>query len=154
MNRMHVTLALPLCAMLAVAPAAVMAQGAMPAPVPRSDEGADGDVGEGFSLLEEGSKLILRGLIQEMQPHLDEMEEAMKGIEPALRELEPGLRAMLPMLRDLALMIDDLQNYDPPVKLPNGDILLRRRAPTETGPVPGQPVPGTPPSGTPGQIEL
>jgi hypothetical protein len=41
------------------------------------------------------------------------------------------LKEMEPALRDLGAMIGDLRNYHPPVKLPNGDIIIRRKTPAE-----------------------
>lgn len=63
------------------------------------------DMAEGLDLLSEGTRLLLRGLVDEM--------------EPALRELQ-GL-------------VDDLGAYHPPEMLPNGDIILRRKTPLEPG---------------------
>ena len=77
---------------------------------------------EGFSLMEEGMKLIMRGMMNEMQPALDEMGEALQEMEPHLKELGPKLQQLL-------ALIDDIKNYDAPVMLPNGDILIRRTAP-------------------------
>ena len=74
---------------------------------------AEGDRDHGLSLLGEGARLLFRGLMAEMEPALDEMAEQ--------------LQAMEPMLRSLAEMIGDIRNYEAPVKLPNGDILIRRR---------------------------
>ncbi|WP_323042646.1 AAA+ family ATPase [Gemmobacter sp.] len=74
---------------------------------------AGGDMDQGLSLLGEGARLLFRGLMAEMEPALDEMAEQ--------------LQAMEPMLRSLAEMIGDIRNYEAPVKLPNGDILIRRR---------------------------
>ncbi len=82
---------------------------------PQSEE-----VEEGFSLMEEGAKLLLKGLMSEMEPTLDEMGKALSEMEPALRDLQPK------MLELLAL-VDDLTNYDPPERLENGDILIRRK---------------------------
>ena len=77
---------------------------------------------EGFSLMEEGMKLIMRGMMTEMQPALDEMGKALEEVEPHLKELGPKLQQLL-------ALIDDIKNYDAPVMLPNGDILIRRNAP-------------------------
>lgn len=77
---------------------------------------------EGFSLIEEGAKLVLRGLMTEMEPALDEMGKALSEMEPALQELGPKLQQLL-------ALIDDFKNYDAPVMLPNGDIIIRRNAP-------------------------
>lgn len=78
---------------------------------------ADPEVEQGFSLMEEGAKLLLRGLASRMEPALKDMGEAVAGMEPKLREV-------------LAL-IDDLRNYHAPEKLENGDILIRRKTPAE-----------------------
>lgn len=102
-------LALALC--LVAAP--VFAQDASPEPK------AEGD---GFSLMEEGAKLVLRGLMSEMEPALDEMGKALSEMEPALQELGPKLK-------ELIAIVDDFRNYEAPVKLPNGDILIRRKPP-------------------------
>jgi hypothetical protein len=83
--------------------------------VPRAEE-------DGFSLMEEGMKLVMRGMMAEMEPALDEMERALGEIEPKWQELGPKFR-------ELIAMIDDFRNYEAPVMLPNGDILIRRTAP-------------------------
>ncbi len=58
---------------------------------------------EGLSLLQEGTRMMLRGL---------------------MAELEPGLR-------ELQDRIGDLSAYHPPEILPNGDILIRRKEPLD-----------------------
>lgn len=82
--------------------------------------------GDGFSLMEEGMKLVMRGMMEEMQPALDEMGKALDEAGPALRGLGEEIG---PKLRQLIALIDDIENYDAPVMLPNGDILIRRNAP-------------------------
>ena len=77
---------------------------------------------DGFSLMEEGMKLVMRGMMTEMQPALDEMGRALDEMEPHLKELGPKLHQLI-------ALIDDIRNYDAPVMLPNGDILIRRTAP-------------------------
>lgn len=74
---------------------------------------AEEDLDQGLSLLGEGARLLFRGLMSEMEPALDGMAEQLKAMEP--------------VLRSLAEMIGDVRNYEAPVKLPNGDILIRRR---------------------------
>ena len=98
---------------------------------------------DGFSLMEEGMKLVMRGMMTEMQPALDEMGKALDEMEPHLKELGPKLQRLI-------ALIDDIKNYDAPVMLPNGDILIRRNAPLmpKSGPQ-ADPVPG--PNG---EIEL
>jgi hypothetical protein len=98
---------------------------------------------EGFDLMQEGAKLLLRGLMREMEPALDEMGKALEDMQPAMRELGPKLQG-------LVAMIDDIRNYAAPEMLPNGDILIRRTAPALPAPPPA-PLP-LPDSG--GEIEL
>jgi hypothetical protein len=81
---------------------------------------------EGFSLLEEGAKIIMRSF-------LDEMEPAMKGLKEGMGE---AMEKMGPALKALIAQIDDIRNYHPPEMLPNGDIILRRKVPL-TPAVPG-----------------
>ena len=71
------------------------------APALAQDDSATVD--EGFSLLREGARILMESMLKEM--------------EPALRELGG--------------MIGDLRNYHPPEKLPNGDIIIRRKTPAE-----------------------
>jgi hypothetical protein len=105
--------ALALALMLAATPLAAQD----PAPV----DPPAGDMGEGMSLMERGMGLFLRGLMDEMEPALDDMAE---GAEALRRNLGP-------MLSDLMEMVDDIRAYHPPERLPNGDILIRRRTPAE-----------------------
>lgn len=102
--------AIALCLCLAAGP--VLAEDA---PLPKAED-------DGFSLMEEGMKLVMRGMMTEMQPALDEMGQALDEMEPHLKELGPKLRQLI-------ALIDDIKNYDAPVMLPNGDILIRRNAP-------------------------
>ncbi|MEI4470681.1 hypothetical protein [Frigidibacter sp. MR17.24] len=59
---------------------------------------------------------------------------------------EPALREIGPMLRELQAMIGDVTDYHMPEKLPNGDIIIRRRTPQEVTPGDDVPdaVPGLP----------
>jgi hypothetical protein len=129
---MRLALVLSLCA------APVLAQDTAPTPVPEDD---------GFSLVEEGARMVLRGLMNEMQPALNEMGKALDEVGPALEGFSEEIR---PKIAELIAMIDDFSNYDAPVMLPNGDILIRRNAPLVPKPaLPDEPVPG--PNG---EIEL
>lgn len=93
--------ALPLV-LVAVAPVA-----AQSLPAPQAEEE------KGFDLMEEGAKLLFRGLMREMEPALNEMGKALTEMEPALQ--------------NLMTLIDDIRNYDAPRVLENGDILIPRR---------------------------
>lgn len=93
---------------------------AIPVPSVAMDEAPEGDVEEGLDLLEEGAKLLFRGLRDD--------------IEPSMRDT---MEQMVEMMRDLnwnGLGIEDLDDYHPPEVLPNGDIIIRRRTPLEPGP--------------------
>ena len=96
---------------------------------------------DGFSLMEEGMKLVMRGMMTEMQPALDEMGKALDEMEPHLKELGPKLQQFI-------ALIDDIKNYDAPVMLDNGDILIRRNAPLVPKPD------ALPQPGPNGEIEL
>jgi hypothetical protein len=120
-----------------------LAQETAPTPAP-----APGD--DGLSLVEEGARLVLRGLITEMQPALDDMGAAIREVGPALEGFSAEIR---PKIAQLIALIDDFQNYEAPVMLPNGDILIRRTAP----PAPLVPLPRLPDDPIPGpngEIEL
>ena len=86
------------CAMKQIA-ASSLALTLLFAPVQASDH--DQNLREGMDLLSEGTKLLLRGILGD--------------IEPALRELEGALQ--------------ELNAYHPPEVLPNGDIIIRRKTP-------------------------
>lgn len=77
-----------------------------------AEEEEEGGLRDGFGLIQEGTRLLLRGLMDE--------------IEPGLRELQDR--------------IGDLSTYHPPEVLPNGDILLRRRVPLEPEDPPGEEI--------------
>ncbi|MDZ7909694.1 MAG: AAA+ family ATPase [Gemmobacter sp.] len=127
-KRPHTLASLTFALCLAAAPLA--AQEAAPAdPAPED---------EGLSLMQRGAELLLRGLMDE--------------VEPGLRDMEQALRLMEPELRALVDMVGDLRNYEAPEKLPNGDILIRRKP--DAPPLPQDPPApeATPPD--PGGTEL
>ena len=86
--------------------------------------GAFAQEDEGTSMMEEGAKLFFRGLMGEMEPALRELEGLAEDMEPAIRSFA---REMGPALRDLMDRVEDWSAYEPPVVLPNGDILLKRK---------------------------
>jgi len=85
------------------------------APAVQAEEPAPTE--EGFGLMEEGAKLLLRGLLEE--------------IEPALEGLEGLALEMGPAMEELRGMIGDFSAYELPEVLPNGDIIIRRKFPLE-----------------------
>lgn len=80
---------------------------------------------EGFSLIEEGAKLFFRGLTDEIEP---QMEDFAKQLEPALRNF---VEEFGPAMRELGDMIGEIDDYHAPEKLPNGDIIIRRKTPLD-----------------------
>lgn len=85
-------------------------------PVPAQEAERPGDLQEGIDLLGEGMRLFFRGLGDEIEPRLREFAESM---EPAMTRLME--------------LIDDMDAYHLPEKLPNGDIIIRRKRPGEEG---------------------
>lgn len=83
---------------------------------------------EGMDLLGEGARLLFEGLTEDLRPQLEALLEQM---EPALRGM---VEEMGPALNELAEMIGDLNAYHPPERLPNGDIILRRKKPVQPDP--------------------
>lgn len=106
---------------------------------------APADSDDGYSLIEEGAKLLFRGLMDEMEPTLRDMGAA-------LDDIRPELEAMGPKLKQLVDLMGDVRHYEAPERLENGDILIRRNAdappppalpeglaPKVTPPAPGAP---------------
>jgi hypothetical protein len=110
-------LAVPAIALL-LAATPVVAQDATPAPE---------EEGEGFSLMQEGARLLFEGLLDEVEPTLRELEgmteEMAQQLEPALEFLSTEIG---PAFMELVSRIDDLRNYEMPEFLENGDIIIRR----------------------------
>lgn len=95
-------------------------------PEPGSEPGSEPEPGsgsaeEGFSLIEEGARMLFRGLVEEMEPAMRDMAEQFGALA---REAEP-------MLRELARLMEDVRDYHAPEMLPNGDIIIRKRQPGE-----------------------
>tara|TARA_B110000503_G_C6970425_1_gene338949 strand:+ start:366 stop:755 length:390 start_codon:yes stop_codon:yes gene_type:complete len=88
-----------------------------------AQEDQDLDMQEGFSLMEEGAKLLFRGFMDEMEPALEGFADMAQELEPALEmiatEMGPALMALMSRL-------DDVRHYEAPEILSNGDIIIRR----------------------------
>jgi len=100
--------ALPLCLLLAL-------------PATAQEEG---DVDEGLGLMQEGGRMLLRGLIDELGPALEEMEGMSQEMRAAIQALASD---MGPALRETIRLIDEIGYYEGPEVLPNGDIVIRRK---------------------------
>ncbi len=64
---------------------------------------AQEDLQDGFDLFEEATRLMLKGLMQELGPAWDELQA----------------------------LLDNLNAYEAPEVLPNGDIIIRRKVPLD-----------------------
>ena len=73
---------------------------------------ADGESGQEFDLMQQGTRLLLRGLFERIEPDLQALAQE---FGPALRQLQG--------------VIGDLTPYHAPEVLPNGDIIMRRKVP-------------------------
>jgi hypothetical protein len=98
MKHLVLAFALPLAAL----PAAAQEQPALP-----------DSPSTGAELIERGMQSLLQGLFTEMRPALDEMSRALSDLRP--------------MAEQLMRLVDDIGNYEAPVVLENGDILIRRK---------------------------
>jgi len=97
---------------------------ALPLPATAQEVGEDaGDFEEGFSLMEEGAKLLFRGMMSEMEPALEDFTGMAQELEPALELLATE---MGPALMELMQTLDSVRYYERPEILPNGDIIIRR----------------------------
>lgn len=82
-----------------------------------AEETPPSDGSEGWNMLREGSRLLLEQLFEEMGPALEELEG----------------------------FVDDLNAYEAPEILPNGDILIRRKPDDRPATPPQEPAPETMP---------
>lgn len=90
------------------------------APVALADDKApppNPEISEGAELLSRGFRLLLEGLAKEVDPMADKLAEGWA---------------------ELAERFDDMSAYHPPEILPNGDIIIRRRAPLQPKEAPGE----------------
>lgn len=86
------------------------------APAPEPDAG--------FDLMEEGAKLLLRGLLSEMEPAIEDLQDFAEEFGPRMQLFTDE---MGPAFAELLGQVDDLTHYQAPEFLPNGDIIIRRR---------------------------
>ena len=79
---------------------------------------------EGMGLMERGARLFLRGLMEEVDPAMEDLKDFAENIQPNLQLL---MDEMGPALQNLADLMDSATSYKPPERLPNGDIIIRRK---------------------------
>ena len=80
--------------------------------------------GSGFSLMERGARDFFDGMKKEMAPALEGLGEWGRKASPALRNF---ISEMGPAFTDLLEEVEDWSVYEPPQKMPNGDIVIRRK---------------------------
>lgn len=102
--------------------ALTIAAGLLVAPA-MADDTAETDMGEGLSLMEEGARMLLRGLLDEMEPTVEALRDSFEQMGPAFAEFAESVG---PAFAELLEQVDDLRNYEAPEFLPNGDIIMRR----------------------------
>ncbi|WP_370213387.1 hypothetical protein [Roseovarius sp.] len=100
---------------------------------PVSAQEAEGEAApeEGLSLIEEGARMFLEGLAEDMAPAMKDLAELAESWQPQMREF---VTQMGPALSELLDKVDDISRYHAPEMLPNGDIIMRRKAPAEEDP--------------------
>lgn len=96
--------------------------------VPNADlpdaEQPNAELNQGVDLMQEGAKLLLKGLLT--------------NIEPAMQDLGQALGEMQPALNELLTMMGDVTKYHAPEMQENGDIIIRRKTPAELAPSPNE----------------
>jgi len=84
---------------------------------------------DGDSLMQQGLRLFMDGLMEEMEPALRDLEGLALDAKPLLAELQ----------KNFGEVVQDLDAYHPPEILPNGDLLIRRKEPLVPDPeLPGE----------------
>lgn len=85
------------------------------------------DAEDAPSLMERGAQMFLEGLMAEVEPRLGDLQDLAQEFGPAMRGF---FEEMGPAFRDLLSEVEDWSAYHPPEILPNGDIIIRRKAET------------------------
>jgi hypothetical protein len=118
------TILLALCLM----PLPAFAQDDVPGLTPESEVpvAPSAEMDEGLDLMQRGLESILRGFAEEMKPAIGEMSRALED--------------MRPMAIQLMELMKNVDQYEAPVMLDNGDILIRRK--TAPAPLPEPPKEG------------
>ncbi|WP_375255117.1 AAA+ family ATPase [Yoonia sp.] len=94
---------------------AVMPAFAQDETVPETDDG--------LTLMEEGARMLMRGLMTEIEPAIEGLRDGFEEMGPAFAEFAQSVG---PAFADLLNQVDDFRNYEAPEFLPNGDIIIRR----------------------------
>ena len=89
----------------------------------QAQEGSTSEPEDGFGLMEEGARMLMRGFMTEMEPAIEELQQSVEAFGPAMAEF---VQSVGPAFAELIEQVDDLRNYEAPEFLPNGDIIMRR----------------------------
>ncbi|MGR3714205.1 MAG: hypothetical protein ACU0A6_13925 [Shimia sp.] len=100
----------------------------MAAPVIGQEAPLDGETEDGNSLIEEGARLFLKGLQQEMAPALEGFRDLAGEIGPQMQDF---MMQMGPAMAEIVDKVEDWSSYHAPEMLENGDIILRKKTPEE-----------------------
>ena len=109
---------------------ATIAMLSLAAPVAAQDEAvpeppAETDEEEGLSRMERGARLLMEGMMREMEPAIEGLGELGPMFRSFAREMGPALAEIFEEVKDWSV-------YHPPEMLPNGDIIIRKKTPEET----------------------
>lgn len=85
---------------------------------------------DGKSLMQQGAELFLKGLTEQVEPALEDLLALGDEIGPEMLDF---FSQMGPALGDLMESVEDWSAYHPPERLPNGDIIMRRKQPEIPG---------------------
>ena len=96
----------------------------LPVMVAAQDTSAD----DSPSMMKRGAQMFMEGLMQEMAPAVDGLSGLGEKLVPALRSFTDE---MGPAFAELLDQVEDWSVYEAPEKLPNGDIIIRRKPETE-----------------------
>lgn len=99
-----------------------------PLALPAAAQEAEAD---GRSLMERGAQMFWNGLRREMEPATDYFSDLAAQFGPSMRSF---WEEMGPALSGIVAEVEDWSVYHPPEKLPNGDIILRRKTPLDPAP--------------------
>ncbi len=102
--------------------ALIIGFGLAASPVAAQDQ--NGEVDEGFSLMEEGARMLMRGLMAEMEPAMEDLRGSLDELAPMLQDFAAEIG---PAFTEMLSQVDDFSNYSAPEFLPNGDIIIRRK---------------------------
>lgn len=107
----------------AALPLAAVAQSPAPmpseewSPPPATEPGGATESESGLGLIERGVGTVFENLLRDLQPQMEDMA----------RGLDQTFNRFAPVFDDISTLMDDIGNYGAPERLPNGDILIRRR---------------------------